>query len=362
MLHLLVAATARSTTGDFNCTPITPPPVPTNISFLHPAHIDYVMALGDSITAAFAVRSDLYEGRDISWSVGVGDPGHITLPFLMQQYNARQTIEGMSTKKVLPNDITKLPHNDYHPKTDHLNVAESSGAVHRGSLEEQWAFLTTAAKGYPASAFEKGWKVITLWMTANDVCGECDAPLAGSPYLVDWTTRTDTFLQNVSETFSNVYVNLVSTLDLSNVARIQRSKLGCKIEHQILKECGCVDKGNETQLEMLDTNVHTMNAELHTLAKSWRSKLVDEGRWDMAVVMQPYQEGVGSQLDWHWLNTLDCFHPSELGHASLAKGLWNSMLNANIPFGATVPVACPTAETFFYTGEDRPAPPPPRTL
>ena len=51
---------------------------------------------------------------------------HITLPFLMQQYNARQTIEGMSTKKVLPNDITKLPHNDYHPKSDHLNVAESS--------------------------------------------------------------------------------------------------------------------------------------------------------------------------------------------------------------------------------------------
>jgi len=46
----------------------------------------------------------------------------------------------------------------------------------------------------------------------------------------------------------------------------------------------------------------------------------------MAVVEQSYQEGIGATLDISFLNKLDCFHPSELGHEDLAIGLWNSML------------------------------------
>ena len=34
-------------------------------------------------------------------------------------------LEGMSTTPVLPKDIAHMPHNDYHPATDHLNFAES---------------------------------------------------------------------------------------------------------------------------------------------------------------------------------------------------------------------------------------------
>ena len=64
---LLFTLVARSTTdavlveaGDrlqphkpprFNCSNVTIPPTPTNVRQLHPGHVRYVIALGDSITA-----------------------------------------------------------------------------------------------------------------------------------------------------------------------------------------------------------------------------------------------------------------------------------------------------------------------
>jgi len=97
-------------------------------------------------------------------------------------------------------------------------------------------------------------------MTANDVCGECDRDLNGTAYLTDWTNRTNNLIANVTSTMSNVYINLISTLNLSDIARIQKTTPYCKFLHEkVLKECGCIDRGNQTQLEMMDHNVHTMN-------------------------------------------------------------------------------------------------------
>jgi hypothetical protein len=341
----------------FNCTDFKIPPLPKNISFLHPGHVSIAIAMGDSITAAFAARGDIMEDRDLSWSIGVGSPDQMTFPWLASQYSSHASpslnIEGMSTSPVIPNDIAHLPHNDYHPKTDHLNVAESEGAVHRGSLEEQWSFLLGQFPKY--ENFQSRWKVFTLWMTANDVCGECNGPIK----LTDWTKRTQQLLVNVSKTLTNVYVNLVSTLDLSNVARIQRAHLGCKVEHEILNECGCIDRGNATQLQWLDRNVHTMNAQLHTIAAQWYTTLQQQGRSDMAVVVQGFQEGIGPTLDRSFLSKLDCFHPSAEAHQDLGIGLWNSMLcttgranRCDQKFTPDMPATCPTVDSVFYTGPD----------
>lgn len=180
-----------------------------------------------------------------------------------------------------------------------MNCAQSEGAVGRNSLVEQWVLLQ---KNWPKyKDFGSRWKVLTLWMTANDVCGECDGP---APNLDAWGNITDQFLTNVSSSLKNVYVNLVSTLDLSNVARLQRSHPKCNIEHKVIDECGCIDRGNATQLQWLDINVHAFNARLHALAAEWHTKLQTQGRTDMAVVVQPYQEGIGRTLDISFLNGL----------------------------------------------------------
>lgn len=322
-----------------------------------------VIAMGDSITAGFAARGTLKEGRDISWSVGVGAADQMTLPWLMNQYRGAQKpkLQGASTKAVIPNHVFNLPHGDYHPDSDFLNVAESSGAVHRNSMVEQWGLLETALKRYPGH--DQSWKVMTIWMTANDVCGaghECNHAVS-KHYLADWVAGHDAVLTNVSLTMKRVYVNLVSTLDLSNVARIQRKHAFCKVEHQhILRECGCIDRGNQTQLAQLDANIATMNAALHGLAARWTEKLGSQNRTDMAVTVQAFQEGVGKQLDDSFLNNLDCFHPSTRGHEDLAVGLWNNMLctgdrSSKVlcghPFSPDMTPVCPTQTSRFYVAK-----------
>ena len=95
-----------------------------------------------------------------------------------------------------------------------------------------------------------------------------------------------------------MYINLVSTLRLSDVARVQRSNLLCSLEHHlILKECGCIDRGNATQLAQLDSNVATLNARLHNFTAEWQDKLAAMGRdKDVAVVEQGFLENVGPQV------------------------------------------------------------------
>jgi len=339
--------------AQLQCTPpSTIPPVPTNVSDLHPGHVSIVMAFGDSITAAFAARGEVLEDRDISWAIGRGNATQLTMPYILNEYTAAAhgafPLQGMSNKAVVPRDILHMPHNDYHPATDLLNFAESEGAVHRGSLDEQWGFMTQHIDEYKDA--KTRWKVITLWMTANDVCGECDGPID----LRTWTKKTNQFLLNISTTFQNVYVNLMGTLDLSQIARIQRSNVECTVIHKyLLEECGCIDRGNATQLKQLDANVHAMNAVLHNLSATWHAKLAAEGRGDMAVVMQGFLEGHGREFDRDFLSKLDCFHPSASAHQLLGVNLWNSMLchdRDNCSFNLNPTVTCPTATSTFYTG------------
>ena len=199
-------------------------------------------------------------------------------------------------------------------------------------------------------------------MTANDVCGagdECQHPVS-QKYLDAWVKGTDDLIANVSRTMKRVYVNLISTLDLSNIARLQRTTAFCSLEHRvILRECGCIDRGNATELKQLDENTHAMNAQLHLLAQNWTKRLAASGRDDMAVVVQPFQEGIGANLDLSFLNKLDCFHPSTVAHQDLAIGLWNSMLctsdrkgRCGQSFTADIKPVCPTIDSTFYTGPD----------
>jgi hypothetical protein len=348
----------------FNCKDFDVPPAPANVSMLHPGHVEFVMAMGDSITAAFAARGTIFEDRDISWAIGTGSADQLTLPYMLQQYGGHATpqitVKGQSTKKEIPPHPFDLPHHDYRPLNDHMNVAESSGAIHRGSLDEQWGYLETAKKEY--LNFEKGWKVLTVWMTANDVCGECNGPMDTKK----WTKKMNELLSNATSTYKNVYINLISTLDLSNIHRIQRTDAACSLIHDVVHECGCIDVGNSTQLKQLDANIHTINGILHTLAQNWTAQLKADKRTDVAVVVQSFQEGIGASLTRSFLSKLDCFHPSTEGHESLAIGLWNSMLcvdnrvnRCGIHFSPTMPVTCPTKDSVFYTGPDvTPNPPP----
>merc|ERR1712086_173702 len=237
----LVSTFALVQGSKFDCDIYEAPPKPTDVKKLNPAHVELTMAMGDSITAAFAARAGIQEDRDLSWSAGEGSKDQITFPWLISEYN--RDVEGMSVKRTIPFGLEHLPHGDYHSKTDHLNFAESSGAVHLNSLDEQYALMQTAKEQYPD--FDESWKVLTVWMTANDFCGECHNDLNGTDYLKNWVSKTDELLTNLTATTKNIYVNLISTLNLSDVHRLQQTTLYCKELHaKVLDECGCLDRAN----------------------------------------------------------------------------------------------------------------------
>jgi hypothetical protein len=356
VLLILFGLLCTANAGLFDCPKLSPVPPPKDITELHPSHVSLVLAVGDSITAAFSAESTLNEARQLSWAVGKGSESQLTMPWLLEQYSPK--VEGQSTKSVLPNGILHLPHGDYHPRTDGLNVAESEGAAHRGSVDEQWALIMAQKEKYPD--FDSSWKVLTYWMFANDVCGMCNHPANESDTYKVWEEKTEQFLVNVTSTFRNVYVNLVSMLDLSNIHRIQQSKAYCSLEHRyILKECGCIDKGTPSQLSMLDENIHFMNKRLHQFSVDWRAKLAKQNRTDIAIVTQSGFEGIGKTLDSTFLSKLDCFHPAAKAHQSLGIGLWNSMLctkdrkdRCGIVFKPDMQPTCPTEQSVFYTGPD----------
>ena len=99
LLSFTLAITANA--GKFNCPTYAAPPPPKTIADLNPAHVGVVMAMGDSITAAFAARSGLKEGRDISWSIGVGEADQLTLPYMLSQYSPK-LVGASSTSTTLP--------------------------------------------------------------------------------------------------------------------------------------------------------------------------------------------------------------------------------------------------------------------
>lgn len=329
-------------------------PPPKDISELHPSHVSLVMAVGDSITAAFSARNNLDEARDISFSGGVGSASHVTLPWLLTQYSGK--VEGAATKAVFPKNAIDLPHGDYHSKTDEMNVAQSMGAAFEGSLEEQWALLESNFGKY--ANFEKRWKVMTVWMFANDVCGMCKYPAENSQLYSTWQSKMTTFLDEATSKLNNTYINLLSMLDLSHINRIQQSDWLCKFMHNSLfEECGCVDRGSKEELKMLDLNIAVMNNRSAKFAQDYTKKLHDQGRRDIAVVYHDFAEGVGPELDKHFLSRLDCFHPAAEAHQDLAAALWNSMLchDRDAHCGQTgykrgLKPVCPTVNSTFYTG------------
>jgi hypothetical protein len=241
----------------FQCPRYEAPPRPSNdVRKVNPAHVDLTMAFGDSISAAFAARAGVQEDRDIAFSGGEGTKDQMTFPWLMSQYN--YDVEGMSTKRAFPMDFWHLPSGDYHSKTDHLNFAESSGSVFRGSLDEQWGLLQKTRGDY--ENFDSKWKVLTVWLFSNDVCGQCKADMNGTDEMKTWVGKYDEFFQNVTTTMSNTIVNIMIEPDLSYIHKAQQETTFCaELHDKWLRECGCIDRGTDEELSMLDHNVHVGN-------------------------------------------------------------------------------------------------------
>ncbi|XP_070578251.1 phospholipase B1, membrane-associated-like [Ptychodera flava] len=334
---------------NFSC-PYLPPSdtVPTSVHELRPGDVSVIAALGDSLTAGYAISADslrevFTEYRGLSWSVG-GDnsfaEGTLTLTNILRNYNP--DIVGYSV------DIGS--HRNFN--VSRLNVAV--GGARAYDMLTQTEELIARLKNWDEVDYENDWKLVTLLIGGNDLCAYGRDPLGASTaaYKEEIKKALDKMHAEIPRTF----VNLVQVLLVTEVNKLTGY---CDFIH--LVACPCAKQRWDENWEDV----------LH-LARSYHRALEDlvlygdyDTRDDFTVVIQPFFEE--TYIPWledkgRWDDSLfapDCFHFSEYGHQVGAMTLWNNMVEpAGSKRKAWSPedvLECPAQNfSYFYTYKNTP--------
>ncbi|XP_059501170.1 phospholipase B1, membrane-associated isoform X2 [Stegostoma tigrinum] len=149
--------------SDLSCSEnLTSETIPTSVHRLRPADINVVAAMGDSVTVGFGAKAKTILGlwtqyQGVSWSIG-GDKSLkivTTLPNILKKFNPR--IYGFAT------GIAKW--------NSKFNVAVPGAMSH--DVPKQARTLVQLMKNSSKINFKQDWKVITLFIGANDLCEYC---------------------------------------------------------------------------------------------------------------------------------------------------------------------------------------------
>jgi len=331
--------------------PLVPVHTPANVTDLHPNNIKVVMALGDSITAAFGVHGasgGLVEARGQSWSIGM-DPGAITAANFIKYFNPNVTGGSVGSH------LTELcygplcPPFQYKPKEDLLNSAQS-GAMISDLVTHEVDYLVRQVKDHKGINIKQDWKLLTILIGANDLCAACTF----AEHFLD----PDEFEKHLTNTLNNVRKELPRTLvqiaemfNLSQVYDLSLKSSVCKDIHRaVFIECDCVfAPGASKTRQEIDEYAQLYNERSRKVAAYFQS-LNDP---QFTVVTQPFGRDTSlATFPIDALSTLDCFHPSLSTHQAMAINLWNNMLTPSskkltkIDLNATP--MCPTANSRIY--------------
>jgi phospholipase B1 len=348
VLLLLLVVNAE---GKLNCT-VLPPHTPKDINDLRPNNIKVVMALGDSITAAFGVMGNagkMDEFRGKSWCIG-GDDGALTVPNFLSTWvpDVQGAAKGQHVVEYCTGGF--CPNFQYHPDVDKLDAAQSGGMI-VNLPQHEMDYLLKQVYNNPAIDIANDWKLLTILIGANDICGCCEinASYTGPDAFEKYLTDT---LERVRSTLPRTFVNLILGFNLSEVYNLGRKSLYCEAHQRVFSfECGCIfDKNATSTRTEVDVVTQQYNARIFKIADYYKNQKYS----DFAVVIQPFlYKTDASKLPLEFLSTLDCFHPSLFAHEHMAVGLWNNMLTPaaqkkqNLDIN-DVPL-CPTADTLLYT-------------
>eukprot|EP00033_Pygsuia_biforma_P002172 GCRY01002407.1.p1 GENE.GCRY01002407.1~~GCRY01002407.1.p1 ORF type:complete len:357 (-),score=50.06 GCRY01002407.1:238-1308(-) len=349
LLCALFVAVLTFSLGDFSsgfkfdCPSNFTVPEATNARRLHPANIKVVMALGDSMTAGFAMKTfppfDVVEFRGSVFSIG-GDEGVLTLPNLLKHYNPH--LVGASHGLSFP-----------LAKGKELNAAVSGAIVQ--DLDDQIDYLVKELKTNYADSvnYEKDWKMITVLIGANNICSYCNHNTKGNVTI--YQERLLTSMMKLRSSIPRLYVNLVPILDVSLVYDLALTSTYCREVFKLAKsECSCLHESDESRAAMSKAHPLFVKA-ANVVAEKMNS--LDDPEFYIAL-----QSGVMADLNVpaigaSFVSNLDCFHPSGRANEDFARYLWNNLFNPaatkkhfvdlNKELLADAPLYCPTESDFL---------------
>ncbi|XP_053568782.1 phospholipase B1, membrane-associated [Bombina bombina] len=346
---------SRAIGSNFTCVDTSPSAtIPTSVHKLKPADFKVIGALGDSLTAANGagafitdVLDVVTEYRGLSWSIG-GDQdlsNVTTLPNILRMYNPN--LEGYSTRK-----------GSQHLKNSYFNRAVPGAKA--DDMPEQAQKLVDMMKKEPKVNFTEDWKLVTLFIGGNDLCGICNNPVYHSPERFVGRIREalDIFHNEVPRLFVNL-VTILNILPLKGLyddtrthcpETIMRALCGCVVEHPL----------NSSQIQTLELFNKQYQEKTHQLIGSGRY----DTREDFTVVIQPFLEILEIPINEDGIPDRsfmapDCFHFGEKAHAQGARGLWKNMLEPvgqktdNQKLDENISIHCPAqSDPFVKTAKN----------
>ncbi|XP_071996055.1 phospholipase B1, membrane-associated [Engystomops pustulosus] len=347
------------------CTDRSPSPTkPTSVHALRPADITVVAALGDSLTAGNGIGSSpgdvldvIKQYRGLSWSIGGDATLHqvTTLPNILKEFNPFLT--GFSLESG-----NSSSHGSF------LNRAVPGAKAF--DMPTQAQALVDQLKQDRRINFANDWKVITVFVGANDLCASCTDSNVFSPST--YTNNIRRALDILHAQVPRAFVNLVEVMD---IYPLREAVLDKRVTCPSLITgmlCPCL-LNVQTDTEELRMLKNTNNAYQHSL-----QHFIDSGRYDtredFTVVLQPFFRHPQiphlstGEPDVSYLSP-DCFHLSQKAHSQLARKLWNNMLEPvgqkshTLDFTENVHLHCPSQaqpylRTYRNSNYNYPAPSP----
>jgi len=292
---------------------------PRNVHNLHINNIDVVIGMGDSITAGFGIKGTIglyHEYRGRSWSMG-GDKGQLTLPNLIRYYNPNIRGYSIGSHKLEVCYDTKC-NTEYYPKLDNYNSAQSGSTTN--NLIHQIEYLK---KRVNVSDKIDKWKLITLLIGANDLCGICSNN-DFQPELFRKNLREALF--ELKNNFPKSFVNMVLIFKVTDAYILSRDTFYCRALHTIFPvECPCVFNLMNGKKDRHIIDYYTFIYQNITRDVVYEVNTKDPSG-NFTITIQPmFSMANISDFTIDFLSTLDCFYPSLEAHQSMAISLWNNL-------------------------------------
>jgi small subunit ribosomal protein S29e/phospholipase B1 len=297
------------------------------------------MACGDSITAGFAMQGilpeEFEEWRGYVYSIG-GESGAYTIANFLGQYNAN--IQGAAQGNTWP-----------LVKGAWLDAGVSMAKVQ--DVPDQINYLVNTMKTQYANTinFEEDWKLLTLFIGANNLCGACNGDSDSQPAYFEQHLRA--VLSQIEQQIPRVFVNVITIFNISGVWWAGQNSWYCRALWDGITdhECYCLTTGKEQDRDIMDQHSVEFNAISEKLAAEFEA----HNNPNFTVVVQPGVSGLPiAVFGEDYLSALDCFHPNLNANEAFTYSIWNNMMTPQgqkltCPDIQHLKILCPTNDSYI---------------
>jgi small subunit ribosomal protein S29e/phospholipase B1 len=321
-LCFFISAQIPIPTISYDCPSLPAPPPATSITQLHPGNIKAVMALGDSITAGFAMKGVPVEYRGLVFSIG-GDEyisdfektKAITIPNILKLYNPN--LQGQSTGETVP----------FTPGSN-LDAAISEAKIADVPSQVQYLINTLKSAEYAGKIdFQNDWKLLTLFIGANNLCICCHNDSRGTPQYFEQNLRS--ILTLIQQNIPRTFVNVMTIFNISGVWFAGEQYAYCRVIWGGVTngECPCLLKYGAAERQTMDE----MSVSYAQVSAKVVAEFASENTHNpnFTAVIQPGISGYNiTYFGAEFLSELDCFHPNLQANEFFTLSIWNNMMTA----------------------------------